>query len=107
MRGEVFAPLNKVGVSPHRGKGGRGHVCHAWVFGWQAMVECPDGPANTKDPLDSRFVVHHLPKRDLLGRGSFVSACPDDSAYTRSCVRPMAGYPHRGGGGEGTEYGGR
>jgi hypothetical protein len=27
MRGEAFAPLNKVGVSPHRGKGGRGHVC--------------------------------------------------------------------------------
>jgi hypothetical protein len=53
-----------------------------------------DSPANTKDLLDSRSVVHHLPKRDLLGRGSFVSACPYHSAYTRSCVRPMAGYAH-------------
>ena len=26
MRGEVCAPLNKVGVSPHRGTGGPGHV---------------------------------------------------------------------------------
>jgi len=62
---------------------------------------------DTTDLLDSRSVVHHFPKRDLLGRDSFVSACPYHSAYTRSCVRPRPGYPHRGGGGERTEHGGR
>jgi hypothetical protein len=51
--------------------------------------------------------IIHAPKRDLLGRGSSVSACPYHSAYTRSCVRPMPGYPHRGGGGEGTGEGKR
>ena len=64
-------------------------------------------PLNTKDLLDSRSIVHHSPKRDLLGRGSFVSACPDHSAYTRSCVRPMPGYPQRGSGGEGMGEGKR
>jgi hypothetical protein len=40
--------------------------------------------------------IIHSPKRDLLGRGSFVSACPYHSAYAKSCVRPMLGYPYRG-----------
>ena len=78
------------------------------LFGWEAIAQGANAHINTTDLLDSRSVVHHsLPKRDLLGRGSFVSAYPYYSAYTRSCVRPMLSYPHGGGGGEGMEHSGR
>jgi hypothetical protein len=66
-------------------------------------------PAETQKTRSTAgpLCIIHLPKRDLLGRGSSVSACPDHSAYAGSSTLPMPGYPHRGGRGEETEHGGR
>jgi hypothetical protein len=106
-------PDKEAAIPPH-------HTCRRPRMLWQAVGVMPgfwgggrwgktEGAAHTKDLLDSRSLVYYsltLTIYDVCpGRGSSVSACPDHSAYTRSCSRPMPGYPHRGGRGEETGEG--
>ena len=108
-------PDKEAAIPPH-------HTCRRPRMLWQAVGVMPgfwgggrwgktEGAAHTKDLLDSRSLVYYsltLTIYDVCpGRGSSVSACPDHSAYTRSCGRPMPGYPYRSGGGEGTGEGKR